>query len=84
MPLCFLVVPGYTCRNYAENIQKQYNDTLRMQHNKFTHIVLTIYTALCGLHRTAYEVSIRNSITSTRVVMHTLYVIVCGNPTKTA
>ena len=31
MHLCFLVVTGYICCNYAENTQKQYDDTLRMQ-----------------------------------------------------
>ena len=37
-----------------QTLAKQYDDTHRMQHNELIHIVLTIYTALCGLHKTAY------------------------------
>ena len=57
MHLYSLVIPECICRIYAENTKKQFDDTLRMHHNRTTPIVLTTYTALCGLHRTAYVVS---------------------------
>ena len=56
MQLNFPGLLGCTCCNYAEITLKQYVETLKMQHNKPTHIVLTIYNALCGLHKTAHAV----------------------------
>ena len=58
MFLYFLVISEYIYRIYAENVQKQHDNTTRIQHSKTTHIVLTNYTALCGLYRTAYAVLI--------------------------
>ena len=57
-----------------------------MQHNKPIHIVLTIYTALCGLHETAYAglTEKQHNITTTRVFMNTIHAASCGDSAKTA
>ena len=52
-----------------------------MQHNKPTHIVLTIYTVLCGLHMRVQQ---KNSKIATRVLMQTLHTEFSGNSTKAA
>ena len=51
MHLYFPVKLEQRCSNFAENNQNQYKDTQRMQHGEHTQIVLTIYTALCSLHK---------------------------------
>ena len=53
MHLYFHVISWRTFRNYAVNTCIQHDDTLRMQHQKPTNIVLTNYTVLCGLYETA-------------------------------